>query len=198
MATKINPRFIVLLFMVIVAGCTRFLTVLGHSPMINFTPIGAMALFGGAYFNQKWKAIVFPLLTLFISDIIIEQLFYKGQYGTLLYNGWYITYGVFVLIVLVGNLLIKKVSFKNVLMAAVVASLTHWIVTDFGSWIMGTIDLTTGKPYARDIHGLVNCYVLALPFLRNFFLGTALYSAVLFGAFELAQLKMPALRLVTK
>ena len=39
--------------------------------------------------------------------------------------------------------------------------------------------------YPKDAKGLLDCYILGLPFLRNFSLATLLYSAVFFGAYEL-------------
>lgn len=194
MKTKINPRFTVLLSIIIVAGGTRFFSVAGHSPLINFTPIGAMALFGGSYFNQKWKAFLLPLLTLFISDIIIQTLFYHGQFG-IMYNGWLFVYGSFALMVLIGKSVIKKVSIKSILLGGVVASLIHWTVSNFGFWFVGGLDVTTGLPYTFDMNGLLKSYTLALPYMKNFFLGTVFYSAIMFGIFELAQKRFPVLSL---
>mgnify|MGYP001593819717 CR=1 FL=1 len=71
MKNKINPRFIVLLLLIVAAVATRYLTELKYSTLINFTPIGAIALFGGAYFSNRWKAILIPLISLFISYLLI-------------------------------------------------------------------------------------------------------------------------------
>lgn len=192
MKTKFSPRFVVLLFLIVGAASTRFFSVAGHTPLINFTPIGAMALFGGAYFTQKWKSFLFPLFTLFISDIIIQSLFYHGKFG-IMYKGWFFVYGAFALIVIIGRYLLHNVNIKNLLFAGITASLTHWLIADFGVWLSGGLDITTGLPYTQDIHGLLKCYTLALPYLKNFFLGTACYSAIMFGIFELARIKYPVL-----
>src|ERR1035437_538957 len=99
MQKKINPRFVLILLMIIATGSLRLLTVKTGGAFFNFTPIGAMALFGGVYFTQRWKAIVFPLLTLFLSDLVIQRFFYGGTFGGVFYDGWYVIYGVFILIV---------------------------------------------------------------------------------------------------
>jgi hypothetical protein len=195
MKKTLNPRFTVMLLMIAGAACTRFFSVTGHTALINFTPIGAMALFGGAYFSNKWKAVLFPLLTLFISDLIIEQLFYHRQYGTIIYDGWYWTYGAFTIMVFFGKWIIKKVSVKNVLLAAIAVSLSHWLITDFGTWLAGGLDITTGLPYTRNLEGLIKCYYLALPYMQDVFLGTIFYGAIMFGGFELAQKQYPSLQL---
>ena len=38
--------------------------------------------------------------------------------------------------------------------------------------------------YPQTAKGLLDCYILGLPFLRNFGAATLLYSAVLFGSYE--------------
>lgn len=191
MKNKINLRFVVLMSLIVIAAAMRLGNAGGISPISNFTPIGAMALFGGAYFTERWKSLIFPLLALFLSDVVILSVIYQGKHGNVLYEGWYWVYGAFVLIVFVGGWLIRKVNVKNVLLASIAASLAHWLITDLGVWLAGGIDLTTGQPYTRDLSGFLNCYYLALPYLKNFFLGTVFYSAVMFGAFELAQRKVP-------
>ena len=37
----------------------------------NFTPAGAMALFGGAKLGSSWKAFLFPLIVLFCGDLFV-------------------------------------------------------------------------------------------------------------------------------
>lgn len=192
MKIKINLRFALLLLIIVVAALMRLANAGAPSPISNFTPIGAMALFGGSYFTSRWKSLVFPLLTLFLSDIVVQNVIYQGKYG-FFYSGWYWVYGTFVLIVLMGDWFIKKVSVKNVLLACVAASIAHWFITDLGVWLSGGFDVTTGQPYTRDLSGFVQCFYLALPFLKNFFLGTVAYGAVMFGAFELAKARLPIL-----
>lgn len=194
MNEKLNPRFIVLVLLIASATCTRFFSVEGHSPLINFTPIGAMALFGGAYFTQKWKSLFVPLITLFISDIVINVFVYDGSYG-IMYKGWFFVYISFGLAVFIGKWLMRSISIKNLLISAVSVSLVHWIIADFGVWLGGCLDITTGLPYTNDIKGLMKCYILALPYMKSFLLSTVLYSTLMFGIFELAQKHFPVLAL---
>jgi len=37
----------------------------------NFTPVAAIALFGGTYLHKKYLAFLVPLTALFISDLIL-------------------------------------------------------------------------------------------------------------------------------
>ncbi|MCA6438429.1 MAG: hypothetical protein IM581_00705 [Chitinophagaceae bacterium] len=194
---KINPRVSVLVLFIILAAVFRLLnTGSTLSPLANFTPIGAMALFGGTYFNTRWKGFFFPLLTLFISDVIMMKVIYPGHGNGLLYNGWYWTYGAFAVMVLIGHF-IKKVSFTSVVIAAVSSALAHWMITDFGVWLGGGLDIITGRPYTRDLQGFIQCYVLAIPFMKNMLVGNLLYGGVLFGGFEYLQKRYPVLQLRT-
>ena len=53
-----------------------FLRLVPHMP--NFTPIGAVALFGGVYFNKK-AALIIPLASIAISDYL---LLYINPFGS--------------------------------------------------------------------------------------------------------------------
>jgi hypothetical protein len=191
---KINPRFAVLAIFMIAVAAMRIPNSAQLTPWANFTPIGAMGLFGGAYFTQRWKAILFPLLTLFVSDLIIQSFVFSSKYG-IMYSGWYWIYSIFILITFIGKWIIKKVSVQNVLLAAIVASLSHWLLADFTVWISGGTDLRTMTPLTKDWAGLQQCYIQGLPFMKNFLLGTLVYSGIMFGAFEWMKAKRPSLQL---
>ena len=194
MTEKINPRFAVLLLLMVVVAAMRIPNAAQLTPWANFTPIGAMGLFGGAYFTSRWKAFAFPLLTLFASDLIISNIVFDGKYGVL-YSGWYIIYGIFALIVFFGKWILQKVTVKNVIGASVVAALGHWLIADFTVWIGGGTDLRTMAPLTKNWAGLVQCYVQGFPFMKNFLIGNLVYSGILFGGFQLAQQRYPVLKL---
>lgn len=195
MATrKFNPRVAVLLILMIAAAAMRIPNAAQLTPWASYSPIGAMGLFGGAYFTSRWKAFAFPLITLFVSDLIINYFVFGGKYGVM-YNGWYIIYGIFALIVFLGKRLLQKVSVKNVVIAAVVAALAHWLISDFTVWLTGGTDLRTMTPLARNWAGLIQCYAQGFPFMKHFLVGNLVFSGVLFGGFELAQIRFPVLKL---
>ena len=193
-AKKINPCFAVLLLLMIVVATMRIPNAAQLTPWANFTPIGAMGLFGGAYFTSKWKAFAFPLLTLLISDLIINLFVFDGKYGAM-YGGWYVIYGVFALIVFYGKWILQNVSVKNVVIASVVAAVSHWLIADFTVWIGGGTNLRTMTPLTKNWAGLVQCYVQGFPFVKNFLIGTLVYGGILFGGFELAKQRFPVLKL---
>ena len=61
-----TPRFVVVVSVIIIAALLRLLP---HWP--NFTPIAAMALFAGTYFDRKQYAFAIPFASMILSDIIL-------------------------------------------------------------------------------------------------------------------------------
>ena len=70
--TANHSRLLALLSAILVAAALRLVP---HPP--NFTPIGAMALFSGAYLGRRALAFVAPLGALLLSDVVLG--FYHGQ-----------------------------------------------------------------------------------------------------------------------
>jgi hypothetical protein len=188
--SKFNPRTAVLLIMIIIVGAIRFVFLYNKqiSPLSNFSPLGAMALFGGAYFSKNWKAFGFPLLTLFISDVVLSFTVFNEFRSGLLYGGWYWTYGAFALMTLASKWMARKVTVTSVLTSALVIVLIHWIVSDFGVWISSAL-------YPQTFEGFIACLIAAIPYELNLLAGTILYSAILFGCFEWMQKKHSVLQL---
>jgi len=152
----------------------------------NFTAVGAMCLFGGAYFRRTWQAFLVPLAALVLSDLVLAATRYSfGLFG---YTSILVGYGLFTLTALLGTLLRGRVNVATVLVAAIGSSLMFFFVSNFVAWLEGH----GGYPYTPA--GLVSCYVAAIPFARNMFAANVFYSAVLFGGYELMSLRWPALR----
>src|SRR5689334_15212272 len=61
-----NLRAATLVAMIVAAAATR---IIPHP--WNFTAVGAMCLFGGAYFRRRWQAFFVPLAALVLSDIVL-------------------------------------------------------------------------------------------------------------------------------
>ena len=192
MNRKINPRLIVLAVMIVTVGIFRIATAQTHSSLSGFTPLGAMALFGGFYFSDHWKAFLFPLLTLWLSDIFLNRYLYFGEW-VFFYNGFAWVYAGFALIVLIGKLL-KAISIKNILLASVAAAVVHSLVSNFGVWLVGCTSSKEDILYSPDLDGLLTCYYMGLPYLRNFLIGNLFYCGILFGAFELMQRRFVILK----
>ena len=180
---KFNPTFSILMIFILVAGLMRILNAVEATAISNFTPLGAMALFGGSYFNPKWKAFAFPLLAFLLGDVIINTFIYGGVFGSP------IIYLIFTLIVVVGMLMMRKVNVANIFSTSLVSTLIFWMIADCAVWARGGRDIRTNLPLSRDFEGLLQSYTQGFPFVINFFLGTLIYSAIMFGTFELIRRK---------
>src|ERR1700742_510828 len=141
---KVNTRNTVLVLMIVAAAAFRFVSYKYPYVLSNFTPVGAIALFGGAYFTDKWKAYATVLITLFVSDVVLNYL-YSGQWF-LWENASYGWYLAFAIIVFVGSL-IKKANVVNVGIASIAAVAIHWLITDI-PWQSGP-----GALYPQTIAG---------------------------------------------
>lgn len=184
---QINPRTAVLLLIIVVTAALRLASFSGWGPLTVFTPIGAMALFGGAYFSGNIKPFAFPLLTLFISDVVLTfTLFSDSEYRDgLLYNGWVWTYGAFALMTIAGKLIIREITIKNIVIAVIVSTLIHWLVSDIGACIVE-------KEFTFALY--TQRLIAAIPYEWRFLGGTALYSGMLFGLFEWLQTRYKSLK----
>jgi len=134
----------------------------------NFAPIGAIALFGGVYLKNK-QAMWLPLAAMIVSDIII------GLHSTIFF-----TWGSFLFIAGIGIYLKTRKNIKNVILGTVLGSLVFYFVTNFGVWAVTPL-------YAKTTQGLIQCYLMAIPFFRNTLVSDIFYVAVFFGAYELVK-----------
>ncbi len=176
---KTNTRnLLVTLFILVVAAIRVGINFSGQlHPLTSFSPIGAMALFGGACFGKRSLSFAVPLFTLFVSDAILGITVYAKYSNGILYSGWYWVYGAFALMVVAGKLLPRAVTVKNVLAASLIITFIHWVVTDMGVWLGSSL-------YPQTFTGFCTCLAAAIPFERNFLLGTLFYSAIMFGGFK--------------
>jgi hypothetical protein len=175
-----NPRLGVLITMILVAAATRLLP---HLP--NMTSITAVALFGGAYFSNRWLAFLVPLVALLLSDIALG-----------IYWSWSIMafqphmevqYLTFALIVAMGLGLRGRMTAGRIAGATLASALVFFVLTNFGEWIFQPL-------YPKTLAGLIACYVAAIPFFGNTLIGDAIYTVLLFGGFRLLESRFLMLR----
>lgn len=139
----------------------------------NFSPVAAMALFGGAYFADKRVALIIPFAALLTSDLII------GLHSTMVF-----VYASFAMTMLIGYWIRNHQGVVAIASAAVASSVLFFLVTNFGSWLSHDM-------YPMTAQGLVQSYVAGLPFFQNTLLGNLFFSALMFGGFAFLQSKKP-------
>jgi len=183
--TKFSPRNAVVLAIIVVIATIRVLNNFSTeiTVLANYSPLAALALFGSAYFKGNIKPLLFPLMAIFISDVVLFSTVYKNYGNGFLYREWYWVYGAFLLMGISSKLIIKKITIANIAIAILAAVFIHWIVTDLGVWI-------GSKTYAQTWSGFILCLDAAIPFELRLLLATVLYSTIMFGVFEMIQRKI--------
>lgn len=179
---KIYLRISVLALMIVLAAFSR---IIPHMP--NFSPLGAIGLFGAAHFSKKWQAFLIPIAATWLSDLFINNIIYAQYYPTFtwFYEGFYWQYSSYLLITLAGVFIFKKITPQKVIGGALSSTAIFFLISNFGCW----------PAYPQTFDGLMACYMAGMPFLKGTLLGDLFYSGVLFGTFALAQRQFPVLRL---
>src|SRR3989344_3287674 len=135
----------------------------------NFTPVTAIALFASAYLGLRYSLVIF-LAVMLAADAVIG--FYAWQVMLAVY-------GSFALSSAIGFFLQNKKRAVPIFFGALSSSILFFLITNWAVWQFGAL-------YSHSFYGLIESYTMALPFFRNSLAGDLFYSAVLFGAFELA------------
>ena len=182
---SLSPRFWVLTVLILGAAFSRLLP---HP--LNFSPIGAMGLFGAAFFAKRWQALLIPIGATFLSDLVLNNVVY-AEYTTgfmAFYPGMGWQYAAYALIVLAGFAIFRSVKVQTILAGALSATVIFFLVSNFGAFLSNPV-------YPKTLSGLLTAYVAGLPFVQGTLLGDLFYSGVLFGAFALLKAGLPQLRL---
>ena len=126
----------------------------------NFTPVLAVGVFSGFYFKQIYLSFFVVIFSMFIGDLFL------GFHSTMFF-----TYISLVVAVLIG-LYIKRFNFTEILFSGLASSFGFFIITNFGAWL-------TLEMYEKNLTGLLQSYVLAIPFFHNTLISTLLFLVVL-------------------
>lgn len=154
---KISPKSYILIALIIAVSLYR---IFPHPH--NITPIMALALFAGTYFEKRWMAFAVPLTSMLLADLFL------GFHNTILF-----VYAAMAIAVVIGFWLHNRVSSLKVLGATISSSLVFFIISNFGVWLVSGY-------YSKTWTGLIECYTMGLPFLQRSMMGDLLFSGVLF------------------
>ena len=140
---------------------------LPHPP--NFTPLAAVGLFSGACLHVR-KFWLVPVAALLLSDMVI------GFYSPVV---MVFVYGAFILCASIGRSFLQgQRSIPTLAGATLSGSVIFFILSNLGDWL-------SGLNYPLTLDGLLDCYVMAIPFFRNTLLGDLFYVTCLFGVYEM-------------
>jgi len=134
----------------------------------NITPIGSIGLFAGTWCDKRIAWLI-PLIPLFIGDAITG--FYNPLIMVFVYAG-------FALSAVVGRLLLsQKRTFTRFGSAVFLGSLIFYLLSNFPVWIVY---------YPNTLAGLIECYVMAIPYFGNSLVGNSMFTLLIFGLHYLA------------
>lgn len=135
---------------------------------LAFTPVAAALLYFGARMPRKY--IWLPVALLAASDVILTKI----VYGYALPADTFVTWAWYAAIVIFGGVLTANSKPWRVLGAALGASVSFFIISNFAVW-------ATWAMYPKTWSGLMATYVAGLPFFRNDLAGDLVFSAAFFG-----------------
>ena len=139
-----------------------FARLIPHPP--NFTPIIAVAIISGCFFKNINLSLLTLLVAMLISDLFI------GFYENVIF-----VYASLLLITFVFYKISNKINFKNLFIYSFAGSLIFFMVSNFGVWALGSPGVYD-IAYEKNLNGLVECYILAIPFFGNTFLSTVIFA----------------------
>ena len=137
---------------------------LPHLP--NVTAVGSLTLFTASRYGLK-KSLIVTLTVMLITDLIIG-----------LHPVMWSTYGSLIVAAVMGKYLLRKRNVTGIAGVTVLSAAIFFVMTNFAVW------LAPGSMYPKTATGLMECYIMAIPFFRNSLLGDMVYSVIFFGGYE--------------
>ena len=173
------------ILIIIIAGLYRALVIPGNDILsANLTPLCAIALFAGAQINSSKLRYFIPILVLLLSDYVLYLKSTSLTEATLFYPGWMWVYGSLLICVFLGSKLIQAISLIRIFLGAISVSLCHWLISDFGYFLSGGINILTGEPFPFNMVGLIQCIIMGFPFFKKTLLATVIFSLLFFYSFK--------------
>ncbi len=121
-----------------------------HPP--NFTPVLALTLYTSMYFGLRSSPFV--IMAFALSD------FFIGFHQLLIF-----TWGSLAFISVIG--MFGK-SFLSRFSLLFLSSIVFFVCSNFGVWLFSEF-------YSKDFDGLLQCYILAIPFFTNTLISTFIF-----------------------
>ena len=133
-----------------------------HPP--NFTPIIAVAIMSGYFFKNINLSFLTLIVAMLVSDLFI------GFYENVIF-----VYASLLLITFVFYKISNKINFKNLFIYGFAGSIVFFVISNFGVWALGSPGVYD-VAYDKNLSGLIECYILAIPFFGNTFLSTLIFA----------------------
>lgn len=176
---KSKSNILPVVIMMIIGACARLIP---HMP--NFSPTESLAIFGAAYLGRNILAYIFPMITMYITDLVINNTiarpYFPDHEGMVLWSNYMLFNALAIVsIVFFTTNMLQKITLKNVFLSAIASSIIFFLITNFGAlWSPTSL-------YTKDLSGLMTSYVAGLPFFRTTLLANLLFTGVIFGSMYL-------------
>ena len=178
---------LVLIGFILLAILSRFIIIAGPN-WVNFSPIGAMALFSGYYFRNKSLGILMTFLGIWLSNVLINNLLYAEYFDGFSYGLNVSHMIIFLGITAFGQLNQggkgEKLGMGDFLRMNLFSAFSFFFISNFLVWLGSEVT------YTKDLSGLIACYTAGLPFIQNTILSQLFFGALLFGAYQLIESKI--------
>ena len=99
-----------------------------------------------------------------------------------LYSSMAFVYASLVLITILSNKMSKFLNLKTLLIFGLAGATIFFIFSNFGVWLLGGL-------YPKNMSGLIECYIMAIPFFKNTLMSTILFSYITFIVYKVPSLK---------
>jgi hypothetical protein len=135
---------------------------------VSFTSVAASLLYFGA--RQPRRRMWIPLVLLVGADVVLTKMVYAYPLSA----DHFVTWAWYAAVLLLGGKLKENSSALRVGGAALAASVSFFLLSNFAVWVVWEM-------YPKTLAGLGACYVAALPFFRHSLAGDLFFSAAFFG-----------------
>jgi hypothetical protein len=151
------------LALVVAGALSRLL----HLPP-NIAAVTGVTLLAGYALRNMWLALLVPVAAMALADVVLG--WYPGVLAT--YAG--MAAGVFI-----ARWLLAPLTVPRLIATTFLASLSFFILSNFGTWLEGW--------YGYTFDGLVACFIAAIPFWQNSLIADFTSTALAFGIFLLVR-----------
>ena len=135
-----------------------------HPP--NFTPIIAVAIMSSYFFKNIYLSFATLLIAMLLGDIFI------GFYANMSFV--YLSLCLITFIFFKINL---QINYKSLFIFGFFGSVIFYLISNFGVWFLDDL-------YEKNFSGLITCYFLAVPFFKNTFFSTLIFSYSAFFGYK--------------
>ena len=127
-----------------------------HPP--NFTPVIAVAIMSSYFFRNIYLSMATILLAMLLGDLLIG-----------LYKNMFFVYLSLMIINISFFKISKKINYKNLFIFSFFGSIIFYLISNFGVWALEGL-------YQKNLVGLMECYLFAIPFFKNTIFSTLIFT----------------------